>query len=126
MRFWEIFARQVLGRYYGIIKEEKKFGYRLITVKKMIPKWAGGQTWGHIIFVLPACVNDKALIVHERKHVEQWTKHGFWFVPLYVFSCIIAGIKYGKSKAYEMSVFEVEAREAADRYNGKRVNPKKG
>lgn len=78
-----------------------KVHYRSRLARLLLPKRFIAITLGGTVLT-PLASLSAATLRHEQVHVEQWKRHGVWFVFLYVWY----HAKYG----YERNPFEVEAR----------------
>lgn len=110
------FIGWILYFFYGA-KYSFKYRYQghtahIHVVKRMMPSWAIGQTWGEYVFVRPARRTDYTLLKHEVIHVKQWSEHGFLFLPKYVIGYFQSWRIHGRKQAYRFNRFEVEARES--------------
>jgi hypothetical protein len=84
---------------------------RVIIVKRLLPTWAAAQTWGRIIFIKGAYARSDKLISHEKIHIDQWKKRGFFFPFVYFWLMLKSAKKNGFKKAYHEHPYEVEARD---------------
>lgn len=83
---------------------------KIYAVKRLIPKWAVGQTWGNIILMRGEYATNTKILTHEAIHVEQWEKYSIFFIPLYILFTIEAATRYGIKQGYRENRFEKEAR----------------
>lgn len=109
MKFWELFAR-LLTYVLGRVKIIQDGEYSIILVKRLVPKWAAGQTWGRVIILKSGLETNRGLIEHEKVHTEQWHNLGFWFPFVYGWLMILSAKKHGVRLAYHNHPFETEAR----------------
>ena len=92
-----------LSFFFGRISKEKEEKITYIMVRRLIPGWAVGQTWGNIILIRQRC-DGQYLRKHELVHVEQWKRLGWGglgFIVAYLFETI----KHG----YDNNKYENEA-----------------
>ena len=93
--FLSFFARFFYGaKLYGYVRCKKlKRPVRLFLTRRMIPRWASGQTLGHDVFILEKYFSS-GILAHELKHVEQVERDGeFRFIARYVFEALRNGYK---------------------------------
>lgn len=78
----------------------------ILVVRKWMPLTNGIAIWPFIFISPKHCRHNTRLILHEKKHLEQWERYwivGFLFVYIYQY------IKYG----YDNMPLEIEAVKAS-------------
>lgn len=70
------------------------------VVRFMIPPWAYGQAWGHLILLRQRALDEYAwwvprAIAHELVHYDQWARYGrIGFLWRYVWGWASNGFRY--------------------------------
>jgi hypothetical protein len=103
---------RLLKKFYGAELVETIDGVEVYSVTRLVPKWAGAQTWKETILIKAKHVGRtqyKEFIRHEMVHIKQWREHGYWFPLLYVWASVRAFFKHGRGMAYRLNKFEIEA-----------------
>ncbi len=110
MIVFELFAR-LFARLLGLIGcFPGPRGTTVCRVRRLVPAWAGAQTWGRLILVAEG-EDWRAHWPHEYVHVLQWRCYGPLFPVLYALASLWAWVRGGR--AYRDNPFEVEARRRA-------------
>jgi len=104
----------IMGKIYGASFHRVYFGgdnktANIFEVKRLIPKWASGQTIGESIFLKPHLLEDQHILRHEYTHVQQFRKLGMFFIPCYYWASIVAAKQFGFKKVYSMNKYEIQA-----------------
>jgi len=85
-------------------------GTTICQVRRLVPSWAGAQTWGRVILVAEG-QDWRAHWPHEYVHVRQWRRWRVLFPLAYLLASLFVWIRGGHP--YRDNPFEVEARRRA-------------
>ena len=111
---FELFAR-LFARLLGLIEcFPGPRGTTVCRVRRLVPAWAGAQTWGRLILVAQG-EDWRAHWPHEYVHVLQWKRWRLFFPVAYALASLWVWIRGGRP--YLDNPFEREARRRAAEFS---------